>query len=213
MLVIFSIIGMLLAGISSYFVEKKCCKHNVNILVVLGVSLITGILFGCSYYFYGICYEMFVVMIISYLTILIIESDFLYYIILDIPLIFCGLLIFILKWCYFGYIDAFKALFCGVLTFLFLFIIKFIGDRYFKRESLGFGDVKLAFFMGLVLNIRLGLVALVGGAFLACPYAIYSLVKNKEREIPFGPFLAISLCLVFVFMEKINFFVNILFSF
>ena len=81
----------------------------------------------------------------------------------------------------------------------------------FKQESLGGGDIKLSMFFGFVLGIRLSIVSLVVGSFLAFPYAVYFSLSNKQKEIPFGPFLIVGLYLVFIFMEPINSFLSIMF--
>jgi leader peptidase (prepilin peptidase)/N-methyltransferase len=76
-----------------------------------------------------------------------------------------------------------------------------IGDRIFKKESMGGGDIKLAAMMGafvgwkgilLVMGIGSFLGAVVGGLALA-------MAKDKEsaRTVPFGPFLVVAALIVF----------------
>jgi leader peptidase (prepilin peptidase)/N-methyltransferase len=83
---------------------------------------------------------------------------------------------------------------------LFLAIAE-IGDRVFKKESMGGGDIKLAAMIGaflgwkgilMVLGIGSFLGALIGGLALL-------LAKNREsaRTIPFGPFLVTAAMIVF----------------
>ena len=92
-----------------------------------------------------------------------------------------------------------------------MFIIRFLGTKFFKKEALGGGDVKLAAFFGFVLGLRLSVVSLILGAFLAFPYAIYLTIKGKDKEIPFGPFLVLGLDIVFIFMNYIDKFLSIIF--
>ena len=40
-----------------------------------------------------------------------------------------------------------------------------------------------AIFFGFTLGIRLSFMSLVLGSFLAFPYALYFVIKNKEKEI------------------------------
>ena len=42
-----------------------------------------------------------------------------------------------------------------MLLFCFMLLVKIIGDKAFKRESLGGGDIKLSFFIGAVLGYKL----------------------------------------------------------
>jgi leader peptidase (prepilin peptidase)/N-methyltransferase len=71
------------------------------------------------------------------------------------------------------------------------------GERVFKKEVLGFGDVKLAAGIGSLVGYfgfyRMHLfvtTSFVAGAV----YGIYLLVtkkKGREGEVPFGPFIAL----------------------
>ncbi len=89
-----------------------------------------------------------------------------------------------------------------------MLIIKIIGDKFYGRESLGWGDVKLALFMGTVLGIKLGFMSLIIGSFIALPYAVYYVIKKEEKEIPYGPFLIIGVFITFIFMRDISLFIN-----
>ena len=88
-----------------------------------------------------------------------------------------------------------------------MLFIKIIGDKIFKRESLGGGDIKFAFIIGLTLGFQLGLCALILSTFLALPYSCAALMLKKNNEVPYGPFLASSLFIVFTFSTK---FINLL---
>ena len=74
----------------------------------------------------------------------------------------------------------------------------------FKRESLGGGDIKLGFIIGMSLGIPLGCTALILSAFLALPYAITTIYYNEGREVPFGPFMISATIIIFLFMVKFN---------
>ena len=51
--------------------------------------------------------------------------------------------------------------------FIFMYLVKLFGDKAFKRESLGGGDIKLAFFIGCTLGLRLAFVSLIIASFSA----------------------------------------------
>lgn len=202
-----------LIPIFSFFLSRGECKHCNNNLSLWYpfLELLTGLLFAFSFMIYGFSYEMLIMIILTILSIIIYVSDFKYYIILDIPLFICGILVLILKFIFFGFETFLISLCSGLLIFIFMLIIKYIGDKIFKQESLGGGDIKLAMFFGFVFGIRLSIVALILGSFFAFPYAVYFSLTNKQREIPFGPFLITGLFVVFVFMEQINTFLSIIF--
>ena len=202
-----------LIPIFSYiFLGGKCryCKAKISPINLIS-EIVLGILFALGYYKFGFSYELYAYLIITSLLLIIFVSDFKYLVILDYPLFISVILILVLKYVYFGFNGFKNALLSGLFLVLFLLIIKLVGDKVFKRESLGWGDVKLALFMGVVLGIRLGLTSLVLGSFLALPYATYYVIKKEEREIPFGPFLILSVFIIFLFMNQIDYLIKVLF--
>lgn len=176
------------------------------------LEIVSGLLFGVSYLIYGFEYEMLVFIILTLLTIMIFVSDFKYFIILDKPIwLFC-IIILVAKWYTFGFKTFVESLCAGILIFIFMYSIRYVANKLFKRDSLGGGDIKLSTFFGFLVAIRLSIVSLCLGSFLAFPYAIYYSILDKKKEIPFGPFLILGLFVVFVFMEPINTFIAIVFQ-
>ena len=87
-------------------------------------------------------------------------------------------------------------------------VIKSVDDITFKQESLGWGDIKLAFFVGIVLGIKLGVLHIFIGAFLALPYALFVTYKNKGNILPFGPFLITAFFILFHFQDWFSTFIS-----
>ena len=71
------------------------------------------------------------------------------------------------------------------------------GNKILKRESLGGGDIKMMSIFGLVLDPLLGLLSIFLGSLIALPISFLLLLKNKEKVIPFGPFLLIAINLIY----------------
>ena len=140
-------------------------------------------------------------------------TDFNYLIILDEPLVIGSILIIIITLITSGLVDTLIAILSGLLLFFFMLLVKILGDKAFKRESLGGGDIKLSFFIGLSLGYKLAFVNLVLASFLTLPIAFYYLVKYKDREVPFGPFLIISNFIIFVLASPILEFIDYLIMF
>lgn len=203
-----------LIPIISYLINKgKCryCKTKLSILYPL-VEIATGMLFVIAFLLFGISYEFFAGLLVFSLLIIIFITDFKYYIILDSPLVLTSLGIFILKWYYFGSRAALLSLLAGLIMFIIIFIIKKIGDFVFKKESLGGGDVKLSFTLGVILGLRLSLVSFILSSFLALPYAMGSVYLTEKKEVPFGPFIISAATLVFIFMDKFTNLLDFFFS-
>jgi prepilin signal peptidase PulO-like enzyme (type II secretory pathway) len=71
-------------------------------------------------------------------------------------------------------------------------LIALIGSAIFKAEALGFGDVKLALFMGLLLGPLPTIQALFYGVLLAGIVSIGYIVwrRSMKGTIAYGPYLA-----------------------
>ena len=67
----------------------------------------------------------------------------------------------------------------------------------FKKETLGGGDIKLMFVIGLVIHPFLGIVVIFISSFLALPVSLLILWKKRQNLIPFGPFLVTSFLLIY----------------
>ena len=191
----------------------KCreCKKKISIEHLM-VEIITGLLFLSGYLYYGISYNLGIYLVSVSVAIIIFVSDFKYMIILDSPLIIGSILIIIIRYFELGFLNTIYSIFYGIGLFIVMYLIRIIGNKIFKKDSLGGGDIKLCFFIGLVLGypgigFRMGLIALIFSAFLALPYALTILYLNKKNELPYGPFLISSMIIIFIFIEK---FVNLL---
>ena len=94
--------------------------------------------------------------------------------------------------------DSFlKALGSGVLLFAIMYGVMLFGDFLFKRESLGGADIKLMFIAGLVLEPILGVLVIFVSSVIALPVSVLLYLINKEKVIPFGPFIVFSILLLF----------------
>lgn len=199
--------------LSFIFQGGKCRKCHTKISWWYpAVELITGLFYLFSFLYFGFTYDFLICLVIASLVVIISISDFNYLIILDEPLIVGSLLVLFLNYLKNGFVGFGTSLLSGILLFLFFLFIKLIGDAVFKRESLGGGDIKLCFFIGAVLGYRLSFISIVIGSFLALPVALFYLIKEKEREIPFGPFLIIATWIVFLFSSYITEFIELLFK-
>jgi len=217
MIIIIFLIGFILGLIFTLVGEKlplllpEVTKKSENSWILnLFLAIVNAVVFLVAYNEYGLDYEFFIAILISGLTINIFVSDIKYMIILDSPLIITGLLVLILRAYYFDFKNAGLSLLSGLVLFLFMLIVGFLGKKIFKKEALGGGDIKLAAIIGLILNIRLGLIAIIFSSLLALPYALAAIILNKDNEVPFGPFLVSSLALVFMFYDKFMNFINLL---
>ena len=82
-----------------------------------------------------------------------------------------------------------------------------------KGKGMGGGDVKLGFFLGLVLGFRSGLLAVMLSFLLGALVSLFLIFAGKKhfgQSIPFGPFLAAgSLTALFFGKEILSFYLNL----
>lgn len=189
---------------SYIFLSGRCskCHQKISITNPL-IEILTGLLFLVSYAVFGISYNFLISIIISSILVIIFVSDFKYFIILDSPIVIGSILLIIINILNKSFVSTLYMIGQGLIVVTVIFIVKYIGDKVFKRESLGGGDIKLMIFVGLLLGIKLGLISFALSAFIALPYALIYLKNKKEKEVPFGPFIITAAFVVFIFQNDI----------
>lgn len=87
----------------------------------------------------------------------------------------------------------------GVGIFL---VLTYLGNLIFRKETMGFGDVKLMGTLGLFLGWRSIIAVTIIEFFIAAGYSIYLIIKSKIKKqeikefIPFGPFIVLAAFIV-----------------
>ena len=208
-----------LIPVFSFLILKgKCryCHQKISLQYPL-VELSTAIIFLFIWLkFYAIAqnFNLFFYLIISCFLILIFVYDLKHYIIPD-KIIYPAILIaflynilysyFTLRTPYFILNSIYSALGAAGF-FLLIFLIS-------KGKWLGFGDVKLAFFMGFFLGFPNILVALFFAFFSGAIIGIGLIISGKKTlksEVPFGPFLvAGTFITLFLGETTINWYLNL----
>ena len=180
----------------------KKCRERISIIYPI-IEFITGVLFSVSFIVYGMSLDLCLALIIISSFIVIMISDVRYMIIPDSVLIVSTILIIIIKYLIGGFDLVINGIIYGLISFGLMWMLKIIGDKVFKKESLGGGDIKLMFLIGFVLAPWMGIIALFIASFLALPVAIIILITKNNRMIPFGPFLCLATLILYLF--NINF--------
>ena len=201
-----------LIPVVSYVIQggkSRCCHNKIPISYLL-VEVITGVLFCTSYHSFGFSYNFVISLIFISSLITIIVSDIEYMIILDEVIAVAAIVIIILELIFFGLEYTADKIIAGILAFVTMYVIKLIGDKLFKRESMGGGDIKLMFLFGIVIGYPLCICDIFLATFIAFPVAVYTLFSRKDNLIPFGPFLAMAAILIHIskvdISEILNFF-------
>ena len=169
------------------------------------IELLTGLLFvlafGDVWLRGGGLYKFLVALYLSTVFVIIFFIDLDFRIIPDfvtLPGIPLGLLASLLPGMNPGFFHSVVGAVVGGALFL---VVAIAGERIFKKESMGGGDIKLATMLGaflgwqgilLVLALASFLGAIIGGAAI-----LMAEDKVKARTVPFGPFLVIAALIVF----------------
>lgn len=196
---------------SFLFLGRKCrvCKQKISWFYMI-FELITGTLFMVSYLIFGMSIELVLALTLISVLLIIIISDYQTLIIPDEVLIF-GLIamsieIIIMK----GIKGLLFSYLGGFIAFILMLLLKLFGDKVFKKESMGGGDIKLMFLIGMVLNWEGALISLFLASFIALPISLIILAIKKDHVIPFGPFLSIATIILFLTKFDINNLMNLL---
>lgn len=184
--------------LSWLFLRGKCsfCKEKISIQYPI-VELLTGIIFGAVYYKLGMSYMALMVAlsfsfllalsVIDYYTKMV--PDSLNLLAMSAAIIACT--------GFHGFVVNFQnaLLFVGGFA-----LLRFYLSYFMKREALGEGDLMVAGTMGAMVGIQLGLMAVFVSAVLALPVML--IMRNETDEskmVPFVPFLALALFIVYIF--------------
>ncbi len=196
-----------LVPLLSYLSLKgKCryCGKKISIQYPL-VEITTALLFLLIFWIFnfGTLLYLIYLLVISSFLIIIFVFDLKHYIIPDFATysaIFIVLAFKILE--FIQNLDVSNYIFAGLGATLFFFLIYAIS----RGKWMGFGDVKLALFMGLFLGYPAILIALFFSFFIGAIIGIILMMLKKKglrSEVPFGPFLVLGTYIGLFWGQKI----------
>lgn len=109
-------------------------------------------------------------------------------------------------------IEMWQGMILGAGIFL---VLTYAGNFIFRKETMGFGDVKLMAGLGLFFGWRCIIAITVLSFFIAAIFSVFLIIKNKIKKqeisefIPFGPFIVLaSFIVMFV---PLNLWIKIIF--
>lgn len=195
--------------LSFIFLGGKCayCKKPIDFIYPF-VEITTALLFVANYVIFGFGYEFIISMIITGMLMVTVVSDFIYFYISDRVLVIGSILSFSTMFYYFGFNYAFNHLISGIIIFIIMLLIKYIGNYFLKKECIGDGDLKLMGCIGIILGLTNSFVCLFIGSLLGLIFSLIISKKNKEGIIPFGPFLLMGALICMYFSSFIDMFID-----
>lgn len=217
-----NVVSPLCPSIISYFTSFgrcKKCKQRVSIIPSI-FELFCSVTFLFCYSVYKDVYPELLTLLFSFLFIssllIIFISDIKYMIIPDQVLIFFGIILSIIRVAigyfneeYEAIIDAgyelFFIIYNGLIMYIILYLIKKVGDYFGKKDTMGYGDVKMMFFVSMFLGWKISCFIVFFAAFLSLPACSIAMLKNsKQTMIAFGPYLAMSTIIFYLLKIDLN---------
>mgnify|MGYP004514077963 FL=1 len=184
--------------VSYIFLRGRCrwCSSKINSLSTY-IEFFTGLLFAVAFYSYGYTYDLLIALGIISLLVIVLVCDLTYLIIPDEILVFFSLYFIGVQFLKLGFMGMISHIGIGIFLFIIMYLIMLIGNKAFKKESMGGGDVKMMFLFGLVLDPLLGVLTIFIGSLFALPLSLYLYFSKQENVIPFGPFLVIAFAFIY----------------
>ncbi len=197
-----------LVPVGSYlFARGKCRKCSGRISVTYLVNeVIVALLFIILFYRYGMSTEFALAAAFSCLMLAVAIIDWQYLAVPNVVVV-SGFVIGIVVKLSFGDASIIRDAVAAMLAFVTLFTVRFSGNAYFKKETMGWGDVKLAGLIGFFIGFQffLGSLWLASAAGAMFGFVRQQGVKNPEEEkIPFGSFLAFASMAAMFSRDAIN---------
>jgi leader peptidase (prepilin peptidase)/N-methyltransferase len=202
--------------LSFILLKGKCayCKEKISLFYPI-VELTSGLLYLLAFEIYINTkvidlYSFLLLITLSTAFLITAVSDFLYYYISDRVVLITLIITLVLKYIFLGFDATLNAVIAAVCMFSLMMFIKYCGDKIFKKESLGGGDIKLMGAIGAVLGFVPSLVALFVSSLLGLLFSLFAKSDDKSHIVPFGPFLLISTIICIYFSYYIDYFLEII---
>lgn len=195
---------------SFLFLKCKCskCKQKISWFYTI-FEILTGLLFVlCYLIFKDSIIDLIISLTFVSMLIIIFVSDFHYLIIPDSVLLISSIILLVELIIKSGLSNFYIPLINGIISFIVMYLIKLLGDFIFKKESMGGGDIKLLFVIGMVLGFPQALFSIFVGSLVGLPIAFIILLKKKDHIIPFGPLLGIGALIVMLTQFNVMDFFN-----
>lgn len=190
--------------ISWLVLRARCrgCGAPISVLYPL-VEAATAGLWAAAVWYYGLTWDALAAVVLGSILLGIAVTDARTYIIPDeytlvgLP---AGLLV---AWR--AGLDGFlESVLGAAVGFFLLWGVAWAGEKAFRKEAMGGGDIKMMATVGAFVGWHGVLLTLFGGALLGTlVFVPLTLVFRSERLVPFGVFLAAAAALTFLFGDAV----------
>ncbi len=197
------------------FLRGRCryCSEKISARYVL-IELLNGLLYLLLYLKLGLTFEFVASAYFTSLMIIVFVID-LEHMIIPNKIVIAGIVggIPVISYnsfySYKIYLNSsfWNPIIAAVASFVLLLLIALISIIIYKGSSgLGMGDVKIFVPIGLFLGLEYTGLCLLLASVIGSVVGIFLIItkrKNRKSPIPFGPFIALSVVIIFFFGENI----------
>lgn len=182
----------------SYLLNKgKCkyCGHKISLKYPLS-ELLIGVISILIYYKFGFSLYFVLYLVLMCLLFVISYIDYETYYIFDsflIMLLLIGITLLLIKG------NLINGLINGLVLSLMIWLVRLVLNKALKAETMGLGDIKLLFVLGILNSFYLNII----GLFISCFLALIFSTLYKKKIIPFGPFICAGYFIVIVYGDLI----------
>ncbi len=180
------------------------CRGRISLQYPL-IEGLTGFSFWLAHDAYGLSLHAAATAVFLCLLIVLAAID-LKHMILPDELTYGGSVVFFIYSFFNPEVGQLEAVLSGLGAALFFAALFYAYLKLRKAEGLGFGDVKMALFMGFFLGLSRLVVAIFLASLSGLLVGIFFIVfkkKDLKLALPFGPFLALGSCVSLFFGDAI----------
>jgi leader peptidase (prepilin peptidase)/N-methyltransferase len=203
-----------LVPVFSYVWLKGHCRYCGARIPIRSpiVEFATAAIFAFLAWHYGLSLELAFAVIYASIFIVIFAIDLEQELILNIVVFPAMILAFAFSFFWGGFEEFWPKVGPGFLLSALLggavgFVLMLLPYLLTRGRGMGYGDVKLAAFIGLMSGFPLVVVALLVGIVVGGLVAVFLLVsravKSRKAAIPYGPFLAVGAMVALIWGDKI----------
>jgi leader peptidase (prepilin peptidase) / N-methyltransferase len=193
-LVFGALVGFGIRWLNVWLYRKEELEFGSERWQVLGPPILAAILFGAFGFHFGPVPVLLIKSLWVAVMVEVIFCDLEHHLILD-RVMFPSMAVALALSFFTPHLGIWVSLLTGLGAGLLFLVLALVGSYFFGADALGFGDVKLVAFIGLITGIYMA--AIVTALFLGVVFAgVISLLLVAARRlsmksgIPYGPFLA-----------------------
>lgn len=185
---------------SYMWLRGKCryCRAPISYRYPAG-EFITGVLYALAYLNVGYNEELVALLFFTSILIVITQTD-LAEMLIPNKVVLVGVIGAVLIRLWVHPLPLWDYLVASVTGSGALLLIGIVFSWLLKKEAMGAGDIKLYVFIGLILGIKLTLLSIFIASIIGTLVGIVQILLMKQRaqrEIPFGPYIALGSLIVY----------------